>query len=370
MRSVAKHSYVKGASGKSKAKAHVNYIQHRSGPDRDEEKRMFFDQNRDGIDGREVKEDIDNMKFDPIIAHKLMLSPGVDGVDIKEYTRHVMKELGDSKGLDLDWKGVVHKNTDHDHAHVIVLGLDKEGHRVRFNKDDYQKLRELGDNYLERNHYYDRYLDREISDLLKEPDYRFTVHDRFDDDVSKMFKDDGNRDFSKLDQGQDKEKDKDKDPFRDMEEWKRIDEDFKKYFRNLEKTTLLDKGFNQYVKEQQGRLSAEHGHYMAAMDIQRLEQLAEKFPEREEHLRELISDIREFDREQWREERGHEDMDAILGYDTGPERGKDIEKEQTIDAGQSVMEQILEHRQMEDLTRGDEDQERQLDDDAFGRGER
>jgi len=162
MRSVAKHSYIKGASGRARAKAHVNYIQYRHGPDRDEKPREFFSQDREGIQGREVKQDIDNSERAKVVAHKLILSPGLQNVDMQKYTREVLHDVGREKGLDLDWRAVIHKNTDHDHAHVIVFGKDKNGREVLFDKDDYKNMRDAGDRYLERHHFLERYLPRDM----------------------------------------------------------------------------------------------------------------------------------------------------------------------------------------------------------------
>ncbi|MBA3991958.1 MAG: hypothetical protein C0469_00430 [Cyanobacteria bacterium DS2.3.42] len=163
MRSVAKHSYVKGASGRARAKAHVDYIQYRRGEDRENNKpREFFSDEREKILGREVKQDIDNLDRSKVVAHKLILSPGVQNIDMQRYTRELLKEVGREKGLDLDWRAVIHKNTDHDHAHVVVFGKDKNGREVLFDKDDYKNMREAGDKYLERNHYFERFLPRDM----------------------------------------------------------------------------------------------------------------------------------------------------------------------------------------------------------------
>lgn len=168
MRSVAKHSYIKGASGKARAKAHVNYIQYRRGEDRENGKpREFFSQDKDRIQGREVKQEIGRLERSKVVVHKVILSPGVQGVDMERYTREVLKATGREKGLDLDWRAVVHRNTDHDHAHVIVYGKDKNGREVTFDRDDYAKLREAGDRYLERNHYHERFMPRDMDRQMK-----------------------------------------------------------------------------------------------------------------------------------------------------------------------------------------------------------
>ena len=77
MRSVVKHSYVKGAQKGARARAHVDYIQYRSGEDREKEPRSFFDDKRENFHGREVKQEID--KRSGKVIHKLILSPGVEG---------------------------------------------------------------------------------------------------------------------------------------------------------------------------------------------------------------------------------------------------------------------------------------------------
>ncbi|PZM77195.1 MAG: hypothetical protein DKT66_28560 [Candidatus Melainabacteria bacterium] len=167
MRSVAKHSYIKGASGAARAKAHINYIQYRRGEDRENDKpREFFSPDREGIQGREVKQDIDNLDRSKVVAHKLILSPGLQNVDMQQYTRDLLKEVGKEKGLDLDWRAVIHKNTDHDHAHVVVFGKDKNGREVLFDRGDYKNMRDAGDRYLERHHYYERFLQRDMDKQL------------------------------------------------------------------------------------------------------------------------------------------------------------------------------------------------------------
>lgn len=169
MRSVVKHSFVKGAQKGARARAHVDYIQYRSGEDRDKEPRSFFDDKRENFHGREVKQEID--KRSGKVVHKLILSPGVEGVDVKEYTRHVMHDLNREKGLDLNWAAVVHTNTDNPHAHVVIMGKDKNDREVQLRLEDCKFIRESGDRYLERHHEFDRYKDRAMDKLMKSPDY-------------------------------------------------------------------------------------------------------------------------------------------------------------------------------------------------------
>ena len=169
MRSVVKHSYVKGMQKSARAKAHINYIQNRTGADRDKEPRSFFNSERDNVQGREVKQQVDRESGK--VVHKVILSPGVPGVDVRAYTRQVMNDLGRAKGLDLNWAAVVHTNTDNPHAHVVIMGKDLNGREVQLRLNDCKAMRESGDRYLERHHEYERYQERDIERLLKQPDY-------------------------------------------------------------------------------------------------------------------------------------------------------------------------------------------------------
>ncbi|MCC7531949.1 MAG: hypothetical protein IT342_25830 [Candidatus Melainabacteria bacterium] len=174
MASVVIHRYVKvGGDGVGKAKAHIRYIQHRRGEDKERsvddptgpKRRELFDGERDSLDRREINSLIDRERQGGVAIHKLTLSPGVQGVDLKEYTREVMDELGKEKGLNLQYAAAAHRNTDHDHVHVVILGTDANGQRVRIDRSDHDLLRYKSDQYLEREHAYDRELEREVKEV-------------------------------------------------------------------------------------------------------------------------------------------------------------------------------------------------------------
>ena len=154
---VVKHRYIPGrAKGGNvvsigKALAHVKYIQHRPGPDREKGGREMFNE-RDQVDAREMREAIKELGGSRVVVHKLTLAPEINPADKKAFTREVMQNLSRDKGLDLNWFAVEHNNTDHHHIHVVVLGKDRNGSEVRIDMKDIDKVKEYGDRYLERWH--------------------------------------------------------------------------------------------------------------------------------------------------------------------------------------------------------------------------
>lgn len=350
MRAVIKHSYVKGRKALAKAKAHVNYLQHRPGEDREQGPRRFFDADREHIDGREVKQHMARFEEERgMVVHKLILSPGCDGVDLQAYTRETLEEYGRLKGLDLDWKAIAHTNTDHDHIHVVVMGSDKNGRLVRFDRQDYKQLRELQDRYIEREHKLERYLDREMADLLREgSDYRR----------------EGDRQFQKLIGHDRDEDDRTKRPFKDLT--------IERQFDLLDKTNNWHAAFGgsssheisrrlsrrEVIRRQQGRMQEYHADYESRMAEKYWQDLAERDPSQAAAAQKQLEYIKEFKQEQT-QDTGWRDLDSLLG-----ERHSrtDREDRQKVETRMQVREHIQMHQQNE---RSEDEKSR----DDEGRGE-
>jgi hypothetical protein len=135
-----------------KALAHLKYIQHRPGEDREKGGREFFGESDDELSGVRLRQAVKEMANAKVLVHKITIAPEINPADKKAFVREVMKELGSEKGLDLNWFGVEHSNTEHHHIHVVVLGKDRNGRDVNINKRDYDKIKEYGDRHLERVH--------------------------------------------------------------------------------------------------------------------------------------------------------------------------------------------------------------------------
>jgi len=172
MRSIVKHSYLKSGPGAfGRARAHVNYIHFRSRPDRVPGQTSFFDSHNDSVSGRTVQQSIKDAPQSGVLIHKLILSPGSNDIDIQTYTRKIIDEIGHAKALDLVWYAQQHTNTDHVHAHVIIMGKDRQGRSVRFDRADHKFMCNVGDRYIEEHErsYRDveRDLERAVTDARK-----------------------------------------------------------------------------------------------------------------------------------------------------------------------------------------------------------
>lgn len=171
---ILKHSYLssrtkmKAGFGPRKARkfalttilAHVKYLAHRPGPDREQDGRKFFSTSLESANSLEVRKWLrqDLAKGD-LVFHKLLLAPEVNPDNIQAYATAIMKELSNEKGLNLDWRAVVHENTDNHHVHVVVKGRDLGGRQVRFDRRDHALIKDIGDKWLHQ-HEYEKLRDR------------------------------------------------------------------------------------------------------------------------------------------------------------------------------------------------------------------
>lgn len=169
MPNIVKHSYIKGPKIAARATAHINYIQHRPGEDKQrsekkaegdregrEQARPLHVKGEENLPPGKASRDFKQAMYDKDqrgrVVHKFVLSPSENGVNMDKYTQEVMDAIGRHKGQDLQYGWVTHSNTDNPHAHVVVLGKDSEGSQVRFTKLEYSLMRTYGDRYLEREH--------------------------------------------------------------------------------------------------------------------------------------------------------------------------------------------------------------------------
>jgi len=114
------------------------------------EDRHFFGPERDGGSWRAARAEILDHATEQVAFHRLILSPGPDQLvaDMREWTRMVLDDLADTLGQQLHWVAVIHRNTDHPHAHVLLAGGGERAGELRpvlLYKAQYAAVRALGD---------------------------------------------------------------------------------------------------------------------------------------------------------------------------------------------------------------------------------
>jgi type IV secretory pathway VirD2 relaxase len=119
---IAKSKYVRAGKGAQSAiREHLRYVQERE-RGQGESERKFFDRERQGIERQDVYEKMLEGRGQRVGMHTVILSPGDNNVDLVDYTRQSMEALEGRLGHSLDWYAVVHENTEHHHAHVVIAG--------------------------------------------------------------------------------------------------------------------------------------------------------------------------------------------------------------------------------------------------------
>ena len=157
---VIKGRYVKGKPTKAtgtKLSNHMKYMQNRPrGEEETREDRALFSQESDHIQRRNAVDDMMDHTSRNVNYHVIILSPAehehID--DFRQWTRDVMDDLQEKKGVQLHWYAVVHaherENTTEPHVHLVLAGTGEDLHtgqlrEVRMTYDqDYKFMREQG----------------------------------------------------------------------------------------------------------------------------------------------------------------------------------------------------------------------------------
>ncbi len=144
---IIRHSYTRN---RDTARAALRYYQMRPRGEGEPPRRLFT---KEGTVSRdEAYRMLDEHQARGYLVHRLMLSPAADERpdDLRDLTRHVLRELEKERGVPLHWVGVEHRNTDHPHVHVVLSGgtETRDGRReVHLDRADHARLREDGRDY-------------------------------------------------------------------------------------------------------------------------------------------------------------------------------------------------------------------------------
>ena len=113
--------------------SHDNYIKYympQNNKDYVEEKPVLF-----GITDEEYEKNKVPLHF------KCIISPESQDVNLETLVESYIKRVEEHTGYKLCWKGCIHNDTGHRHAHVVINGIDLNGEAVFFNKDSIQLMR-------------------------------------------------------------------------------------------------------------------------------------------------------------------------------------------------------------------------------------
>src|SRR5258708_5983320 len=149
---VVKGKYMAGRPTKaagSRLSAHVKYNQYRKlGEQETREDRFLFDQENDHVYRQDAVHDIMAHTSSKVLYHKIILSPGehehID--DFRQWTRDVMRNLEEQKGIHLHWYAVVQaherEHTNEPHVHLVLAGAGEDLETsqmklVRMDRNDY-----------------------------------------------------------------------------------------------------------------------------------------------------------------------------------------------------------------------------------------
>lgn len=161
---------------KAKLNAHLKYNQYRKGfADETREDRYLFSADNDHIQRVDAVNDVFDHTSYSALYHKIVLSPAeYEHVqDFKQWTRDIMNDLQEFKGVTLHWYAVVQsherENNNTPHVHIVLAGAGEDHQSgkkttVRMDaKTDYAHMRQSGRDHSDYALYRD--LEQEWQDL-------------------------------------------------------------------------------------------------------------------------------------------------------------------------------------------------------------
>ncbi len=115
--------------GLAAARLHLDYIE-REGVEVDGSKGVVF-----GPGATDARADLHAELADERHQFRIIVSPEDRDLDLRAFTRSLMRQVEADLGRDLIWGAVTHHDTDNPHVHLVVRGVDREGRQVRIDRD-------------------------------------------------------------------------------------------------------------------------------------------------------------------------------------------------------------------------------------------
>ncbi len=111
-------------------KAHGRYLARETATEKEGQKKAAFDGKQTGID---IARHLDTWQREGDQRFfKLIVSPEFgERMSLEPHTRELMARMERDLGTSLEWVAVVHYNTEHPHAHIVLRGRDDQGQQLR-----------------------------------------------------------------------------------------------------------------------------------------------------------------------------------------------------------------------------------------------
>ncbi len=150
---------------------------------RDEKERTFFTEKENDLDRADIRSEIKDRFGKDIAFHTMILSPGDNNVNVKDFVRETMDDWQKELGYDLDYYSIEHRNTEHYHAHLIIPASSTDRFSdARFNREDLNDLRELANDYIARERMLNRAWDKAV-----EREFYFDKQKEYDRELQEYF---------------------------------------------------------------------------------------------------------------------------------------------------------------------------------------
>lgn len=115
--------------GLAAARLHLDYIE-REGVEPDGTKGVVF-----GRASADARSDLHAALPAERHQFRFIVSPEDRDLDLRAFTRALMRQVETDLGRDLVWGAVAHHDTDNPHVHLVVRGLDRKAREVRIDRD-------------------------------------------------------------------------------------------------------------------------------------------------------------------------------------------------------------------------------------------
>jgi hypothetical protein len=134
----------------ARAKGYLRYMKTREGSDYIENRpRPVFNAKKDNVETEFVLSAVIKQPLIRTCAYGVMLNPNSQHFDCQSLVRAIFRQYRNETGIELEWFATVHRNTNHSHAHIIVMPTDARDRSIMIRGVDIKLLQYLANQWLQ-----------------------------------------------------------------------------------------------------------------------------------------------------------------------------------------------------------------------------